>query len=48
MGEKRNMYRLLVRNTERRRPLGIPRQRWVYNIMMDFAVMDWAVQTELV
>jgi hypothetical protein len=31
MGEKRNMYRLLVG----KRPLGRPRRRWVDNIRMD-------------
>jgi hypothetical protein len=31
MGVKRNTYRLLVR----KRPLGIPRRRWVDNIRMD-------------
>jgi hypothetical protein len=34
MGEKRNAYRLLVRNPEGRRPLGRPRRRWV-DIRMD-------------
>ena len=29
------MYRVLVGNLERRRPLGRPRPRWVDNIMMD-------------
>jgi hypothetical protein len=35
MGEKRNMYRLLVGNTEGKRPLGRPRRRWIDNIKMD-------------
>jgi hypothetical protein len=34
MGEKMNAYRTLVRKPEGRRPLGIPRGRWVYNIKM--------------
>jgi hypothetical protein len=38
MGEKRNMYRLLVGNLEGKRPLGRPRRRWVDNIRMD---VDW-------
>jgi hypothetical protein len=32
MGEKRNSFRLLVGKPEGKRPLGIPRHRWVYNI----------------
>jgi hypothetical protein len=36
MGEKRNVYRLLVGKPERKRPLGRPRRMWVYNIKMDF------------
>jgi hypothetical protein len=36
MGEKRNVYRLLVRKPERKRPLGRPRHRWIDNIKMDF------------
>jgi hypothetical protein len=35
MGEKRNAYRILVGNPEGKRPLGIPRRRWVDNIKMD-------------
>jgi hypothetical protein len=35
MGEKRNVYRLLVRNPEGKRPLGRPRGRWIYNNEMD-------------
>jgi hypothetical protein len=34
-GEKRNAYRLLVRNPEGKRPLGRTRRRWVDNIRMD-------------
>jgi hypothetical protein len=30
-GEKRNVYRLLVRNPEGKRPLGRPRRRWIDN-----------------
>jgi hypothetical protein len=29
MGEKRNTYMILARKPEGRRPLGIPRRRWV-------------------
>jgi hypothetical protein len=32
MGEKRNVYRLLVGKPEGKRPLGRPRRRWVDNI----------------
>jgi hypothetical protein len=35
MGEKRKVYRLLVRKPEGKRPLGRPRCRWVENIKMD-------------
>jgi hypothetical protein len=34
MGEKRNVYRLLVRKPEGKRPLGRPRRRWRDNIKM--------------
>jgi hypothetical protein len=35
MGEKRNVYRLLVRKPEGKRPLGRPRYKWVNNRKMD-------------
>jgi hypothetical protein len=35
MGEKRNVYRLLVRKPEGKRPLERPRRRWIDNIEMD-------------
>jgi hypothetical protein len=35
MGEKRNVYSLLVGKPEGKRPLGRPRRRWVDNIKMD-------------
>jgi hypothetical protein len=35
MGEKRNVYRLLIRKPEGKRPLGRPRRRWMDNIKMD-------------
>ena len=46
MGEERGVYRLLVGKPEGRRPLGIPRHRWVDNIRMDLqevgcGIMDW-------
>jgi hypothetical protein len=46
MGEKRNVYRLLARKPEGRRPLGRSRRRWIANIKMDFleiglSLVDW-------
>jgi hypothetical protein len=46
MGEKRNMYRLLVGKLERKRPLGRSRRMWINNIKMDLleigsSVVDW-------
>jgi hypothetical protein len=34
-GKKRNVYRLLVGNSEGKRPLGRPRHNWINNIQMD-------------
>jgi hypothetical protein len=39
MGEKRNVYRLLVGKPEEKRSLGRPRRRWMDNIKMD--LMLW-------
>jgi hypothetical protein len=46
MGEKRNVYRLLLGKPEGKRPLGRPRRRWMDNIKMDLLergvnVVDW-------
>jgi hypothetical protein len=46
MGEKRNVYRLLVRKPEGMRPLERPKCRWIGNIKMDLLeiglnVVDW-------
>jgi hypothetical protein len=46
MGEKRNVYRLLVRKPEGRRLLGRSRRRWIDNIKIDLleiglSVVDW-------
>jgi hypothetical protein len=46
MGEKRNAYKILVENSEGKRPLGRPRRRWVDDIKMDLREiglddMDW-------
>jgi len=35
MGEKRGVYRVLVRKPEGKRPLGRPRHRWEDNIKRD-------------
>jgi hypothetical protein len=35
MGEKRNVYRLLVGKPVGKRPLGRPRRRWMGNVKMD-------------
>jgi hypothetical protein len=46
MGEKMNVYRLMVGKPEGKRPLGRPRSRWIDNIKMDLLeigvnVVDW-------
>jgi hypothetical protein len=41
MGEKRNAYRILVGNSEGKRPLGRPSRRWVDNIKMDLREIRW-------
>ena len=46
MGERRGVYRVLVRKPEVRGPLGRPRRRWEDNIKMDLQEMgcggmDW-------
>jgi hypothetical protein len=40
-GEKRNAYRILVRKTDAKRPLGGPSRRWVDNIKMDIREIGW-------
>ena len=35
MGDRRDAYRVLVGNSEGKRPLGKPRRRWENNIMID-------------
>jgi hypothetical protein len=37
MGEKRDVYRLLVGKSEGKRPLGRLRHRWIDNIKMDLS-----------
>jgi hypothetical protein len=41
IGEKRNVYRLLVGKPEGKRPLGRPRRRRVDNISMDLGEVGW-------
>jgi hypothetical protein len=46
MGEKMNVYRLLVGKPEGKRPLGRSRRRWIDNIKKDLLeirvnVVDW-------
>jgi hypothetical protein len=51
MGEKRNVYGLLVGKTEGKRQLGSPRHRWIDNIKMDLLeigliVVNWIGLTQ--
>jgi len=46
MGEEMGVYRVLAGKSERKRPLGKPRRRWVDNIRMDLqdvgcGYVDW-------
>jgi hypothetical protein len=41
MGEKRNLYRILVDKPEGKRPIGRPRRRWVDNIKIDLREIGW-------
>jgi hypothetical protein len=46
IGEKRNVYRLLVGKPEGKRQLGRPRRKWIDNIKTDLLeiglnVVDW-------
>jgi hypothetical protein len=43
MGEKRNVYRLLVGKPEGKRPLGRPRRKWKDNIKMDLLEIGLSV-----
>jgi hypothetical protein len=40
MGEKKNVYRLLVGKPEGKRPLGRPRLRWIDNIKIDILEIE--------
>jgi hypothetical protein len=48
MGEKRDMYRLLVGKPEGKIPLGRPRRRWMVNIKMDLLEIGLMLPTGLV
>jgi hypothetical protein len=41
MREKRNAYRILVGNSEGKRQLGRPKQRWVDNVQMTLREIGW-------
>jgi hypothetical protein len=41
MGERRNVYRVLVGKHEGKRPLGRPRRRWEDGIRMDLSEIGW-------
>ena len=43
MGERRGVYRILVRKSEGKRPLGRPRRRWEDNIKMDLQEVGFGV-----
>jgi hypothetical protein len=43
MGEKRNLYRLLVGKPKGKRPLGTPRRRWIDNIKMELTEIGLSV-----
>jgi hypothetical protein len=40
-GGKRNAYKILVRKTEGKRPLGRPRRSWADSIKMDLRGIGW-------
>jgi hypothetical protein len=40
-GERRGVYKVLVRRTEGKRPLGRPRRRWEYNIKKGLQEVGW-------
>jgi len=41
MGEKRNVYRVLARKPEGKRPLRRSRSRWEENITLDLREIGW-------
>jgi hypothetical protein len=40
-GEQRNAYRILVGKPKGKKPLKIPRRRWVDNMKMDLKEIEW-------
>jgi hypothetical protein len=47
MGERRDVYRVLVGKSDAKRPLGRPKRRLEDNIKMIFRKWDWGVWTGL-
>jgi hypothetical protein len=47
MGEKRNVYRLLVGKPEGKRPLGKPGHRWTDNIKKDLLDIGLSVADQI-
>jgi len=47
MGEKRNIYKVLLGKPDNKRPLGIHRHRWEGNIKMDLQEVGCGVWTGL-
>jgi hypothetical protein len=43
IGEKKNVYRLLVGKPEGKRPLRRPRRRWIDNIKIGLLEIGWSV-----
>jgi hypothetical protein len=43
MGEKKNVYGLLVGKPEGTRPIGRPRRRWMDNIKMDLLEIELSI-----
>jgi hypothetical protein len=41
MGEERKVYKVLVGEPKGKRPLGRPRRRWEYGIIMDLRETSW-------
>jgi len=41
IGEVRNAYKILVGNSDRKRPLGRPKRRWEDSIRMNLREIEW-------
>jgi hypothetical protein len=48
MGEEINMYRLMVRKPEGKRPLGWSRNRWDHGIRMNVREIEWRSRVDSV